>query len=60
MDLLERFQRAGPPATDADGQGAYCANAPEQGIADAGVLQDVAHFSVHGQMNGQHYSEQNC
>ena len=57
VDLLERTERAVLPSGQSDRQSADCANTPEKGVADAGVVQHTAHFSVHRQMNSQHHSE---
>ncbi len=53
-DLAQRFQRARLPTGDADQQSGNGANAPEQRIAHAWVIQCHAHLAIHCQMYRQH------
>jgi hypothetical protein len=52
VHILERTERAAPPAGQTDGDSANRAYAPEKSVAYAGVVQHTAHFAVHRQMHG--------
>jgi hypothetical protein len=59
MDEFERSQRIRLPARQSNRNGSARADAPEEAISDARIIQNAADLTIHRKMNGQNHSEKN-
>jgi hypothetical protein len=58
VDIFQGLQSSSLPARKADNDGRRGADAPEQRVPHAGIVQDTADLAIHRQMDGQNHAKE--